>query len=525
MQDNLPTNPLEASAPLEPVKPTAGSGATLGRIAVRVTVWTGIGTYLNQITGFVATLVMTRLLDPSVFGTFSLATFWYTLLNLRPKAGINYSAIRQSESNGALLGTYWGVDALLAVGSFILSIITGLILLWLNATLPSLNYTPLMVAGVIVLMLADGISVIVSPLSMILEKEMQLSRLTLVSLISAVLAYSVAIVLALSGVGLGALLAVNVVTSLVSMVGMFVVCRRRWPQAFRWHWHFDRQLARRLIREGLPTGMSLTAMSSIVTQFDNFLIGTFVGTTTLGYYDRAYRIASWPNILLTMIVSRIGFLTFTKVRDDQARLTQAVRLSFWVLLTLGIPIAVVLFFGADDVVKILYTNKYSESAYYLRFLTLYSLVWPFVSLGFWLAASLGSHRRTVGMTAVQAASLILLGTPLTLLFGANGTLLAVALTMVLAFSISCEYIFRQVPLSVGNVFGAHVIALLAAILVLLAVQQLPAWGTLYPIVRVLLIGLMGDGTFMLVLFIVRPTETRERVVYVVRRFRPQRGTV
>ena len=73
-----------------------------------------------------------------------------------------------------------GLDALLAIGSLLLSIVAGLILLWLNTRLPSLNYTPFMVISLIVLMMVEGISVIVSPLSMILEKEMQLSRLTLV---------------------------------------------------------------------------------------------------------------------------------------------------------------------------------------------------------------------------------------------------------------------------------------------------------------------------------------------------------
>src|SRR5512144_643148 len=122
--------PDDPSAPLPetPVPSPAGT-STLGRIAVRITIWASIGTYLNQFIAFAATLVMTRLLDPSVFGTFSLATFWYTLLNLRPKAGTNYSAIRQPESNNTLLGTYWGIDGVLAVGSLVLSIIVGIVLL------------------------------------------------------------------------------------------------------------------------------------------------------------------------------------------------------------------------------------------------------------------------------------------------------------------------------------------------------------------------------------------------------------
>jgi hypothetical protein len=64
--------------------------------------------------------------------------------------------------------------------------------------------------------------------------------------------------------------------------------------------------------------------------------------------------------------------------------------------------------------------------------------------------------------------------------------------------------------------------LVAAILVLLGVQQLPTWNTLHSIVRVVSISFLGDGTFMLVLFILRPAETRERIAYVAQRFRARR---
>jgi hypothetical protein len=98
----------------------------------------------------------------------------------------------------------------------------------------------------------------------------------------------------------------------------------------------------------------------------------------------------------------------------------------------------------------------------------------------------------------------------------------VAVTILLAFGLSCQYIFQHVPLSWWNVFGAHGLALLAAILVLVVMQQLPAWTALQPIVRVLLIGFLGTGTFMLALFMLRPIETRERIVYVAQRFRARR---
>jgi PST family polysaccharide transporter len=514
MADHLPAADPESNA-----APPATSTSPLGRIAVRITVWAGIGSYLNQFIAFGATLIMTRLLDPAVFGTFSLATFWYTLLNLRPKAGLTYAAIRRSESDNTLLGTYWGVDLVLAVGSLVLSIIVGIALLYLNTVFPTLNYTPAIVISLVVLMLVDAGSALFSPLSMILEKEMQVSRLVLVALAAALAAYGVAIVLAFNGVGLGALLAINIITMLISGVGIVIVCRRRWPQAFHGRWHFDRTLARRLVRDGLPTGLSLTAINSIVTQYDNFLIGTFVGVTTLGYYDRAYRIAHWTNILLTIVIARVGFLTFTRVRDDVPRLTHAVRLSFWVMLTLGIPMALVLFFGAADIVKILYTDRYSESAYYLRFLTIYSLLSPFISLAFWLAVSVGDHRRSVTLTAVQAGTLIILGTPFTLWWGVNGTMAAVLITMVTAFGLGMWYVFHKVALSAREVFGAHVAAMAVATLVLALVGTWSGWAEFSALGRLIVIGALGPGLFALVVLLLRPAEMRERISYVRRVFK------
>jgi O-antigen/teichoic acid export membrane protein len=496
-----------------------GHASMLGRLAVRITVWTSIGTYLCQLVGFMATLALTRLLTPEVFGIFSLATFWFTLLNLRSKLGIHYSAIRQAESNGTLAGTYWGLDAVLAGLSLIVSVVVGVVLLRLSNVLPQLGYTPLMIGTIIVLMLADNSSAIVSPLSMILEKEMQVSRLTLVTLIAAISAYSIAIVLALRGAGIGALLTVNIVATLVSLLGVIIVCRCRYPQAFHWRWQFDRLMARRLVREGLPIGLSLTALGSIVMQFDNFLIGTFVGAATLGYYDRAYRIASWPNILLTSVVLRIGFLTFTKARDDQARLTQAVRLSFWVMLILGIPIGLMLLFGAPDIVRILYGPNWSESAFFLRYLTIYSFLWPLINVGFWLSVAKGHTRATLIITLGQALTLIGLGTLFTLQWGAMGTILAVGVTMILAFSLSCSYVFRQVDLSLVEVFRAPAAAMTIAAVALLLISQINIWSSIGPMWRLAFIAVLGSGTYWLVLFALRPAETMERVQYVWRSWR------
>jgi hypothetical protein len=131
----------------------------------------------------------------------------------------------------------------------------------------------------------------------------------------------------------------------------------------------------------------------------------------------------------------------------------------------------------------------------------------------------------VFLTAAQAFALIVLATPLTLQWGVMGTILGVGITMALAFGLSCYYIFRQVPLSIGATFGVPLVAASMAIVALLTSSRLPGWDRLLPMVRLLAVGAAGPGVFMLALFVLRPSEMTERLRYVLRLFGARRTTI
>jgi O-antigen/teichoic acid export membrane protein len=196
-----------------------------------------------------------------------------------------------------------------------------------------------------------------------------------------------------------------------------------------------------------------------------------------------------------------------------------VRLSFWVLTTLGIPIGLWLLFGAPDIVRILYGPQWGESAVFLRFLTIYSFLWPLVNVGFWLSVAKAHTRTMMVITMSQAAMLIVLGTPLTIQWGAIGTIVAVIATMILAFTLSSIYVFRQVDLSFIETYSAPFIALLCALFVLAFATQATALNTAGPFLRLAVIGVLGPGVFWLSLFLLRPKETVERVQYLRRVWR------
>src|SRR5207253_2491449 len=120
----------------------------LAQVIVRNTVWTSLGTYANILIGFGSNLVLTRLLPTAVFGYFAMGNFWTAQLGLRGKAGLSYAAIQQTTLDGDLLGTYLGLDLVLAGASLLLSSVAA-------AVLAGLGYPPEVVLCVIALMAAE----------------------------------------------------------------------------------------------------------------------------------------------------------------------------------------------------------------------------------------------------------------------------------------------------------------------------------------------------------------------------------
>jgi O-antigen/teichoic acid export membrane protein len=491
--------------------------STIARIALRGTVWVSIGNYAYQLIGFFCLIYLRRLLPPDVFGFFDLAIFWVALLGVRNKIGLHYAALRHEQVNGAWLGTVLLIDLVAGVTGFIIMMVA------VQPLATHFGYTNEFIFAMAVLALVDLISVAGNVFGIALEKDLQLSRNTLGTLISFGLSYAAAIVLALAGFQLTSLLSIPLVATCVGVAAGIYFCWRRIPHVFSNQWHIDRTLARAMIRDGLTTGLTLTLLYTIVSQFDNFLNATFVSPTMQGYYGNAFKIANWPSLLLATVIVRVGYNVMTRVKDDLPRLTHTVRLSLWLLCMLGIPLALVIGLGAVDLIEVLYPGgKWSESAQFLPPLAATSLANMFMTVGYWLSVAQGKRRFTVTLSIVQAALLMGAGLILVQTYGVNGTIVAVALASVCGFGLSQWFIYRNVDLRIREVFLAP---LLASITSFAFYQFLlsPNFANLLhdatPFVRLLSGSLLIFGTYGAIIALTQRRNSTNNIRYLLKTWR------
>lgn len=475
---------------------------------VRGSFWLALGSYFQLVWGFGANLILTRLLQPEDFGTYALALFWFSLLNLRTKVGVGQALAQRKETTPALVGTHLGLDLAAGLGTLVVLGMAAPVLVGLGY--PSDLGWVMLSLGAVGLLEAAGATPLI-----LLDKSLLFHRTALIQGLAFGVSYGPAIWVALNGGGYWAIVTQNAVYAGLTAVGTWWAVRGVPGAAFS-GWRFDPTVARDLVRFGVTVGLA-TLGAMFLTQFDNFLVGTFAGVAALGFYDRAYRTAQWPSTLLNVVVNRGAFYTYARLRDDPPRLHRTGTMLLWLILMAGIPVALGAVLAAPELIRVLYGERWLPAAPLLQLLVVYSVCRPLWETAAALFTALGRPGLNTTFTAFQAAVLAGVGLPLTLLWQAAGTALAVGLTFSLGLGVTYRQVFRLTGIDLWAELRPFLLGAVAV-----GVSGWVAWGLFPPLDPAVQLGLKfgyAFGAFWLVMLGLRPRLTTGRLAYVVRLLR------
>ena len=169
---------------------------------------------------------------------------------------------------------------------------------------------------------------------------------------------------------------------------------------------------------------------------DNLLIGRVFGTTGLGYYDKAYRLMTYPSTYLTHVVTPVlqPILSEYQTRKDIIYEKYMVLVKF--LSLAGVFIVVFCFFAAADIIALLYGDQWDAAVPYFQLLAL--SVWSQLIMGTTgsIFATAGDTRQLF-VTGIVTAVMTVIGIVLGIW---EGTLFAVARNLTISFIIQFIYV-------------------------------------------------------------------------------------
>jgi PST family polysaccharide transporter len=262
----------------------------------------------QQLIQFAVSIVLARLLLPADFGLVGMLLVFSGFASLFAEFGFAGALIYQPGLTRVQASSiFWlntGVGLLLSVLFFALSPLIAAF--FTTAALAPLGraFSPSFLLG------ALGIV----PRAL-LQREMSFQRMAEVELASSVVAGTVGIALALAGFGVWSLVIQSLTASLVGSV--LALRAARWVPGLTY--------SAAAVRDLLSFSGNLFGFNFInywARNADNLLVGKFMGSVSLGIYNRAYTIMLLPVRQVIAVLSRVMFPALSQIQGEKARVRE-----------------------------------------------------------------------------------------------------------------------------------------------------------------------------------------------------------
>jgi PST family polysaccharide transporter len=264
--------------------------------------WSSISHFGRRGLSLLTTIILARLLAPADFGLIAMAAVVISFIELFQDLGTATAVIQRKNPSQALLASMFWLNAGFGLAA--------MLVLYLASPLAGAFYRE---PQVIPIMQVLSLSFLLSGLSnlqkSLLERNLEFDKLALIEIGTTLFATLVGITAALLGHGAWSLV--------YQMLAGNVLATLLFWSASRWRpsWQFDWPE----IRSVMGFSLNLTG-ANIFNYFarnaDKLLIGRFLGSQELGYYDLAYRLMQFPLQGISAVIGRVMFPLYSRMQDD-----------------------------------------------------------------------------------------------------------------------------------------------------------------------------------------------------------------
>jgi len=347
-----------------------------------------IGQAMKFALSIVSLAILGRLLTPADFGLVAMVLTFTRLADLFKDLGLGLATVQRASITHEQVSTlYWLNIGIGVVLSVIVATIAPIIAWFFGE--PRLLLITLGIAGTFIFAGAT-----VQPQAL-LRRRMAFQTLTIVEVIAMSLGVAAAVISALSGAGVWALVLQLIINAFANAIGITIASRWRptvtAPLA---------QVASMLRFGGHLSGSNL--LTYIVRNSDNLLIGRLVGETALGYYTKAYQLLLLPIQQLNAPLNAVALPALSRCQDDPDRFRLIYRKGLEVLTAVGMPVVVVLAITADRSVVAVLGDQWRSAAVLFQLLAPAAFIGTFNVASAWIFIPLDRADRAWKWSLINA---------------------------------------------------------------------------------------------------------------------------
>lgn len=317
-------------------------GGSLSREASRGVLWMTLQKWFTRIGGFVTVAILTRLLVPAQFGVVAATTTVLPLVLLLADLGFSTYVVQAEKADQTVLSTsfwYCALSGLLLAGSLALAAP-----LFARAfAVPEMAYVMPALSPAVLMVVLRSVP------TALLRRRMRFRALAAQSALAAGVAQVLAVVLALNGAGVWALVGQQLAAETVTAVAAW--WSARWMPSL----HFSRREFSTMVRFGGQV-VFVDLAATLRSWAEVAIVSHALGAAALGYMSIARKLVDVTSDLSGAAIPSVSQVVFARVRDSRPRLQRAYQRALsttygvvslpMLVVAVGAPAAVPLIFGA-----------------------------------------------------------------------------------------------------------------------------------------------------------------------------------
>ena len=273
--------------------------------SIRYTLSTNL---LRQGITFFSSIILARLLDPTDFGILAIVQMIVFYANNFTNFGLNNALVQKKDLLPIHIDSVFTID--LAI-----SIVLYLILIFLSPMAATFfNHSE--IKWVLIFM---GLYLIITtfyyiPIA-ILRRNIQFKFLSLLEVVQTIIGIGLTIFLAFWGFRYWSIAIGEIASTLLIII----------PLCVKTKWYPKLAYSHKRMKEIYSFGgwnFMRTQFDLIVNKIDYFVIGHYLGTKDLGFYEKGFEIASKPTRSIAPNINSVYFSTFSRIQKDKAKVKE-----------------------------------------------------------------------------------------------------------------------------------------------------------------------------------------------------------
>lgn len=398
--------------------------------------WTALQKYSTMGISFISGIILARLLTPYDYGCIGMLAIFMVLADTFINGGFGSALIQKKRPTQEDYSTifFWNMG--------MATIIYGV--LFLSAPAISRFYNTPILCDVL---RVQGLVLFIHAFNLVQQnqivKQLKFKLLSIVTLITSIISLSVTIYMAYKGFGVWALVAQNLISSLIPALVFWFYIKWR-PQ-----WVFSWNSFKELFSFGFY--MFLTNLiNSLGQKIQGLLIGKVYSPATMGYYSKAEGTEKLAATSISSVVTQVTYPLYAEVQDDKAALSNMIKRITMTLAYLTFPLLIILILCAKPIFVLLYSDRWLQSVPYFQVLCFAAIFGCLQAVNLQAISAIGKSKTMFTWTVIKRA--VGIGAVVTglLSYGMKGLLVGVVINYWFSYFVNISLVSKHIGYKVRN---------------------------------------------------------------------------